>query len=51
MIDDDRPWDWRDNSAYTAAEVRAVDQVLTDLKAASADTPRMMQPEEFITTG
>lgn len=49
-VEDDRPWDWRTNSAYTPAEVEAVDLVLTGLVAAVEET-REMDTEATVASG
>ncbi len=49
-VADNRPWDWRANSAYTPAEVNAVDRVLATLLAAVEETHEM-NTEESIASG
>lgn len=49
-VDDDRPWDWRDNSAYTAEEIGSVNLVLAALLQAVAET-REMDTEETVDSG
>jgi hypothetical protein len=51
VVNDDLSFDWRENSAYTSDEVRAIDRVLTELKAASAAVPPLARVDEFITSG
>lgn len=49
-IDDDRPKDWRDNSAYTPDEVAALDRVLAAMLAAVHET-RAMDVEQTVGSG
>lgn len=49
-VEDERPWDWRDNSAYTPAEIEAVNGVLVALLAAVEETGDM-DTEETVTSG
>ena len=50
-IDDDAPWDWRDNSTFTPAEVKELDRVQRLLLDACAVTPRICSDDQFIESG
>jgi hypothetical protein len=51
VIHDDRPWDWRAWSTFTPDEVRALDEVLGVVLAASHATPSFMDDDAFIRSG
>lgn len=51
IIDDDVPWQWREWSTFTPAEVTALDRVQRVLLDTCAATPRICSDDEFIVSG
>lgn len=51
IIDDDVPWQWREWSTFTPAEVTVLDRVRRVLLDTCAATPRVCSDDEFIASG